>query len=170
MNNSTESIDETIEDEVQETGSLNHSIAQTQIAGLLFSDDRFRTMVELSLDASQIDLNQFGLKTKEELKPDVCLYPNTIIFNEVGDILRMSDMPLLTIEVISPKQGLDDIINKFKAYFALQIKSCWLVIPPIKSITVYSQINNFKPYDVKHDPEVIDEVLDIRLPLEKIFR
>ncbi|MDM8558364.1 hypothetical protein [Candidatus Parabeggiatoa sp. HSG14] len=84
-------IDEKIEGEVQEMGSLNHSIAQTQIAGLLLNDERFRAMVELSLDASQTDLSEFGLKTKEELKPDVCLYPNTVGFSEVGDILKMSD-------------------------------------------------------------------------------
>jgi len=51
------------EEEYQEMGSLNHSIVQAQITGLLYPDERFRVMVELSLDASQIDLSQFGLKS-----------------------------------------------------------------------------------------------------------
>jgi Uma2 family endonuclease len=70
--------------------------------------------IELSLEVSQIDLSQFGLKAKEELKPDICLYPKT---EKSGfrkrDILKMSDMPLLAIEIISPKQGIDDILTKF---------------------------------------------------------
>jgi Uma2 family endonuclease len=125
-------------------------------------------MPELSLDASQIDLSQFGLKTKEELKPDICLYPNNVWYSESTDILKMLEMPLSVIEIISPKQGIDDILTKFKAYFALCVKSCWLVMPAIRSITVYSAIDQFIPFDMK-DTEVIDENLDIRLPIQKVF-
>ncbi len=127
-------------------------------------------MVELSLDISQTDLSQFGLRSKEELKPDISVYPDTVKFSEAGDILRMSEMPLLVVEVISPKQGLDDIVNKFKAYFSLGVTSCWLVIPTIKSVTVYSRLDNFKLFDTGHDTEVIDETLDIHMPLDKIFK
>lgn len=150
-------------------GSLNHSIVQTQIATLLAGDERFRVLVELSLDVSQLDMSPFGLKTKDEMIPDVCLYPNTVKFNPVGDILKMPTMPLLAIEVVSPRQGLDDIVNKFKVYFALGIKSCWLVTPTIQVVTVYSQLDNFKTFDTRHENEILDEVLDIRLPLPKIF-
>jgi hypothetical protein len=47
-------MDELIElknnEEYQEMGSLNHSIVQAQITGLLYPDKRFRVMIELSLD------------------------------------------------------------------------------------------------------------------------
>jgi Uma2 family endonuclease len=156
----------------QDVGSLNHSIAQARLTTLLSTgnEDRFTVMVELSLDASQIEnISQFGIKAKEELKPDICLYPNSVWFSEPTDILRMLEMPLLVIEVISPKQGFDDILAKFTAYFALGVKSCWLVMPAVKSIAVYSQPNDFKNFDM-NDSEVIDEVIDIHLPLQKIFR
>jgi Uma2 family endonuclease len=155
------------EKESQDVGSLNHSIVQTQVAALLIGDQRFRSIVQLSLDTT--DLSQFNLKAKDELVPDVCVYPNTVKFIHVGDILKMPEMPLLAIEVVSPKQGLDEIINKFKAYFALGVKSCWLAIPTVESITVYSGPTNFKLFDVKRDTEVVDEVLDIHLPLQPIF-
>ncbi|HDN26940.1 MAG TPA: Uma2 family endonuclease [Thioploca sp.] len=156
------------EEEYQEMGSLNHSIVQAQITGLLYPDERFRVMVELSLDASQIDLSQFGLKTKDELKPDVCIYPRSVGLSEPTDILKMLDMPLLAIEVVSPKQGLDDILAKFKAYFAVGIQSCWLAVPAIKSIAVYSQPIRFKAFNM-NDTDIIDEVLDIHLPIQKVF-
>jgi Uma2 family endonuclease len=154
---------------LQDMNSLNHSIVQTQIAGLLLNDKRFRVMVELSLDISQIDLSQFDLSAKEQLKPDICIYyKDKIQPNKSRDILKMPNMPLLIIEILSPQQGINDILTKFQAYFALNVKSCWLVIPANESITVYSTLDNLKLFDIG-DVEVIDEVINIRLPIHQIF-
>ena len=54
---------ELAEPEYQKMGSLNHSIVQARLTGLLFNDERFTLAVELSLDVTQIDLSQFGLRT-----------------------------------------------------------------------------------------------------------
>ena len=43
-----------VDDEVSNMGSLNHSLTAGRIAGLLFNDDRFEVMPELSLDGSRI--------------------------------------------------------------------------------------------------------------------
>jgi Uma2 family endonuclease len=75
-------------------------------------------------------------------------------------------MPILAIEVLSPKQGTYEILEKFKVYFELGVQSCWLVYPEAEAITVYSSINNRKLFG---NGEVIDEVLDIRLPHHDIF-
>ncbi|RKZ42375.1 MAG: hypothetical protein DRQ49_02020 [Gammaproteobacteria bacterium] len=152
----------------QQMGSLNHSIAQARLTSLLSNDERFTPAIELGLDISQLDLSQFAIKAKDELKPDLCCYPNSVGLVS-DDVLKMSDMPLLVVEILSPKQTIDDILSKFKAYFALGIKSCWLVMPAIKSIAVYLQFENFKTFGT-NDTELVDDVLDIRLPLKKIFR
>ncbi len=152
----------------QKMSSVNHSFVQTRIAGLLFNDERFTPFVELSLDASQIDLSQFGLKTKAELIPDVCLYEGRLRFNPSNDILKRADMPLLAVEILSPRQGIDEILGKFKAYFALSVKSCWLIIPPNQSITVYSTAEQFKTFGT-NDTEVNDDKLDIRLSIARLF-
>jgi Uma2 family endonuclease len=111
--------------EEKKMGSWNHSVTQSRVASLFSNDERFIVPVELSLDVSQIDLSQFGLKVKEELIPDVCLYPKDVPHPKRGDdILKMLDMPLLVTEVLLPKQSIDDIIAQFKAYFALGVKSC----------------------------------------------
>jgi Uma2 family endonuclease len=156
------------EEELKEVGSINHSIVQAKMAGMLLNDERFTPAVELSLDASQIDLSQFGLKTKEELKPDISLYQGRRELCNPDDILKMTEMPLLAIEVLSPKQTIDELLVKFKAYFALGVKSCWLVTPAIRAIAVYSQPNQFKTFGM-NDTEVIDEVMDIQLPVQKVF-
>jgi Uma2 family endonuclease len=160
---------ELIEEEHQNMGSLNHSIAQARLVNQLSYDDKFTPAVELSLEASQLDLSQFGLKASAELKPDLCLYLNNVGYSKPRDILKMSEMPLLAIEIQIPTQSVDSLIAKIQAYFALGIQSCWLVMPTLESIIVYASITDFKHFDPKRDTEVIDEVLNIRMPLKKIF-
>ncbi|EDN66253.1 protein containing DUF820 [Beggiatoa sp. PS] len=126
-------------------------------------------MPELSLDVTQIDLNQFGLKSKDELKPDVCVYTTPPETEPPDDMLKTTQMPDLAIEILSPSQTISELINKLKAYFALNIKSCWLVIPSITIITVYSQLREYKTFDL-NDTELVDEVMDIHLPIQKVFK
>jgi len=86
-------------------------------------------------DSSQIDLSQFAFKAKDELIPDISVYlelPEESEDELEQDILKMTQMPELVIEVLSPKQAITEILSKFKAYFTLGIKSCWLVIPSVK--------------------------------------
>jgi len=160
--------DEILEDEDSNMGSINHSIAQVRIASLLNNDARFTVMTELSLDISQHDFSQYGIKAKDEIKPDICLYPNTIDWQDI-DILKMKEMPLLAIEILSPSQSLETLKNKVYAYFALGVKSCWLAIPSIEAIDIYSKPKQHRTFTI-NDTKVIDEILEIHLPIQKVFR
>ena len=165
-------FDEFIEDEEADMGSLNHGLAQGQLITLLSNDERLTVIPELSLDASTIDLSQFSLKAKDELVPDVCVYtgpppaPNEEIED---DLLKVSQMPHLAIEILSPSQSVSFLARKIKALFALGVKSCWLVVPTLTQISVYSQPKSYKTFDL-NDTELVDEVMDIHLPIQKVFR
>jgi Uma2 family endonuclease len=161
---------ETIETEVEveeseEMGSFNHAYVQIRLGILLDRLGKYTPVGELSLDVSSIDLSKFDLRIKEEIKPDLCLYPKRGIIRP-SDILRMKEMPLLAIEVLSPRQGIYDIIEKFKVYFALGIPSCWLVEPILSTVTVYSAMDNYHTFS---SGEIVDERLGIRLPIQEIF-
>jgi len=158
----------TTESEVEKSvnmGSYNHSYIQANLIWLLKNIGKYAVLTELSLDISNVDLSQFSIKTKEEIKPDVCIYPKRGL-SRPDDILKMSEMPLLVIEILSPKQGTYDILQKFKVYFALGIKSCWLVEPAIEVVTVYPSIDKRKNFI---NDKVLDEVLDISLSIPDIF-
>ncbi|RKZ88879.1 MAG: hypothetical protein DRR19_12065 [Candidatus Parabeggiatoa sp. nov. 1] len=159
-------------------GSLYHSVTQTHLANLLFNDERFVVLVELSLDTGQIDLSQFGLKTKTEMKPDLCVYKRqaepkltkpTLPKRLNTDVLRMPKNPILVIELLAPSQSVNELMMKFDAYFALGIQSCWLVMPSLEEVKIYSQQGSYKTFDTQRDTEVTDEVLDIHLPIQNIF-
>jgi Uma2 family endonuclease len=168
--------EEVLEEENGNMPSKKHSLAQTNLTVLFGNDNRFTTFVELSLDATSIDLSQFGLKAKDELIPDVCVYiepPSDQYDDELDDDeVRVKKMPDLAIEVLSPRQAISDLLSKIKAYFSLGVKSCWLVVPSIRVIKLYSQTGSqivTKTFGMENG-EVFDEMMDIRLPIDKVFR
>lgn len=151
------------EQEYDDMGSFNHSMIQGNLAYLLKKSGRYSVAVELSLDASAIDLSEFSVR--DELKPDVCIYPKRPL-SMPYDILKMTEMPPLIIEVLSPRQGILTIIEKFGAYFALGVQSCWLVEPLTQTVHVYHSTADRTTFT---EGDVIDPLMDIRLPMSEIF-
>ncbi len=133
-------------------GSRNHSYLQTILGAELLKLEKFTVYTELSLDING-----------KEYKPDLALYPleqQPLDFLE--DELRMTDMPLCAIEILSPRQFMESITDKFKVYFAAGIQSCWLVIPTTRMVLVYHDMQNIKPFNAG---KIVDEALSIELPL-----
>ncbi|OQW86600.1 MAG: hypothetical protein BWK78_09915 [Thiotrichaceae bacterium IS1] len=152
-------------------GSQNHSILQARLAGLLLSDERYTVATKLSLDVQNMSISDWFKEAKNELKPDICLYSTDSDFDFIDtrvedDILRRTEMPVLAVEILSPTDKIAVIVAKIRAYLKIGVKSCWLVAPDLKTITVYSSdTNTFGMQSV----EVVDNNLDIRLPMQKIF-
>ena len=135
-------------------GSYFHSMVQAKLAYLLANLNKFNVFTELSLE---ID--------KSEYKPDVCLYPK-VKKKVIKDITKMTELPLLAIEILSPSQYNQDLIDKIEIYFAAGIKSCWIVLPTAKAISVYSSLENFKTFA---EGNLIDNIIGIELPINEIF-
>ena len=154
-------IDET--EAVDDVGSYNHSIIQANLAFLLKRLGKYSVFTELSLDISQFELHKF--KYKDEIKPDVCVYPKRGL-SRPFDIMKMSEMPLLAIEILSPRQGAQEILEKFAVYFGIGVQACWLIDPTTAIVAVYAALDQHKTFSIG---EVIDETLDIRLPLAEVF-
>lgn len=109
-------------------------MVQANPAYLLKAMGGYTVFIELSLDVSHLDRERY--QVKDELVPDVALYPKRP-FSLPRDILRMTEMPLRVVEILSPRQGTAGILEKFEAYFALGIPSCWLVDPLTQTVHVY---------------------------------
>jgi Uma2 family endonuclease len=136
------------------TASFNHSYVQFSVARLLYSLGAYTVLTDLSIDVRGV-----------EYRPDVCVYPQRRM-NPAHDIIKMTEPPLLVVEVLSPTQGVQEILDKFRLYFEAGVRSCWLVYPAAVTVVVYASSDDFRSFS---SGEVIDETLDIRLPLHELF-
>jgi len=110
--------------------------------------------------------SELALQLEKDYVADVCIYPKRKIHFAAGDIIKVTEAPLMVVEILSPTQGTQEILEKFTAYFQAGIQSCWLVIPVAQSVTVYSSMEQAQTFT---QGEVVDTVLDIRIPVEEIF-
>lgn len=137
--------------------SFNHGSIQANLIVLLGTHykKRYRTVSELSLNLSDWPS-----------VPDISLYQR-VPLDLQNDVVATTEPPLCAIEIISPSQSLSELTAKARQYFAHGVKSCWLVLPPLGNIYVYSSPGKyqiFRDYETLHDT-----VLDIEIPLEEVF-
>ncbi len=136
------------------TPSKNHGRLQGKIIYELAKLEKYEIFGEVTLSIEEKDY-----------VPDISIF-SKLSSNWLEDEIKMVEMPLGAIEILSPTQGTQEIIEKFKTYFKAGIKSCWLVIPPLRSIAI-----SFESQDLQIFSTGIlkDEILDIQLPLPSIF-
>lgn len=137
--------------------SKNHSRLESRLSFLMTRDyeNTYDTFVELSLELST------GKAT-----PDLCLFkPEPPDWLE--DEIRVKNTPLGVIEIVSPKQSTQDLVDKLDTYFGAGVQSCWIVIPTFKMINIFHAKHEYKTYMTG---ELFDEKLGIRLNLEEVFK
>jgi len=137
--------------------SKNHGFVQMKLGLELMSryEDRFWF-------ASEVNIEVGG----RVLVPDVVIYGN-ITTDMSHDEIVMSELPLTTIEILSPRQALDDLIDKAMAYLEAGVKSCWIVSPKSMGLFLYSP----EGHRYFQSPETVtDPATGIELPLAPLFR
>lgn len=157
--------EEVAPEEWAEMGSFNHSYLQTKLAVLLFALEEYTALTELSLDVSRLNDETLQARYKDSIKPGVSVYSRRTL-DVTEDVLKMAEMPLCAIEILSTMQGVQSLIDKVHVYFALGVRSCWIVYPYNRSITVYTSPKTFISYSTG---DVVDDVLALHLPLAEIF-
>ncbi|MBC8110798.1 MAG: Uma2 family endonuclease [Verrucomicrobia bacterium] len=99
--------------------------------------------------------------------PDLVVYPAQPVDFTMEIPAKQTTPPFITIEIQSPSQSLDEMVDKANIYFAFGVKSCWIVQPRIKAILVFSRPDHYQFFhfdDVLKDPN-----FNITLNLTNIF-
>ncbi len=108
--------------------SLNHSYICSRILRQLFALDNIEVLTELTIDI------------ENGLTPDISVYPAQAIQpNFSRDMIRFPILPILAIEVISPRQAIQDILEKAEKMVHAGVKAVWAVEPYTKAIFVVDQ-------------------------------
>jgi len=104
-----------------------HALVQMRLmAALLRFADRYDILPELSLEL-----------VGNHLTPDICVMPKSPA-DWSKDSIRVTEPPLLAIEIVSPKQPLSDVIDKKEEYFTGGVAAFWLVVPQLQELVVFA--------------------------------
>jgi len=134
--------------------SYNHSYLAYRIAKLLDQEDKFNFHIEMTLDINGVDYI-----------PDIAIYQRKKI-DFLHDKIKSDERPLLVVEILSPKQAVNEVTEKIEIYLNAGIKSCWLVIPPTKTIIIFDDINHPISYSTGI---VMNSSLEIGIAVDDIF-
>ena len=110
-----------------EMPSLNHSYICAQIMRQLLQNESLQPLPELTLDIENGLTPDISVFQKEKIKP-----------NFFEDILRVKDLPILAIEVISSSQSIQELLEKAKFLVKAGVQTVWTVEPYGRSIFVVS--------------------------------
>ena len=106
--------------------SYNHGIIQANLTVEFSKHLEYRVVSELDLELDG-----------RRLTPDLSIYVREPL-DVRHDIIRRTDPPLVTVEILSPMQGTYPVMEKVAFYLKSGVKTCWLVNPPTRTITIYS--------------------------------
>ena len=138
--------------------SKNHSAIQTLLCATLVYKYRnqYQIFSELSLTMPDV----------KPAVPDICIFPKAKL-DLLNDEIKVSDVPITVIEILSPKQGIEDIKNKFfEIYFPAGVQSAWLIIPPLRSVHIFTPDRKFTNY---YAGKLEDKACKIELELDDFF-
>ncbi len=102
----------------------------------------------------------------DRLTPDISIYPRRRR-NWNHDDIRMTVMPKLVVEIISPTQSWQETVDKLERYFAHGVKSAWVVQPGPNLIAIYQ--STAEPPIIITQGEAKDPVFGLTAHLEQIF-
>ncbi len=137
--------------------SRNHALVQScMTVAFMRYDDKLSILPEFSLE---LDGQPFV--------PDISVYRRLQDVSALHDEIKGTEPPLLAVEILSPTQPLDDLVQKAEAYLEAGVEACWLVQPSLQNITVFLPGQRPLTYTAG---EVSDPGTGITVQLEEVFR
>lgn len=136
--------------------SYNQSIAQMNIGSELRQRYRKTHSIHSELSLKLGDL---------PVTPDISVYAKRPV-DWSKDIAKVTEPPLLAIEISSATQSTQELVDKIYAMLRAGVKACWLVQTPIQAVAVF--VSGEKPKTFT-EGEVADGLTGISLPIESIF-
>jgi len=151
-----EKIEEISEEKTEEIAhkmpTLNHSYICSQIMRQLLPNEQIEVLPELTLAIGNGLTPDISIYPKEQIKPDFW-----------NDITRFEQPPLVAIEVVSPSQNIQDLLEKARLLTNSGAKTVWTIEPFSHSIWVTTE----KETRLFHNTIIESE--GIKVDFQKIF-
>jgi Uma2 family endonuclease len=118
-------IDFSSPDHCEPMPSLNHSYICVEILKQLLTNPEIQPLPELTLDIGHGLTPDISVFLKHQIKP-----------NFLKDIVKLKEMPILAIEIISPRQNIQDVLDKALLLTQANVKAVWGIEPYGRTIFV----------------------------------
>ncbi|WP_020604294.1 Uma2 family endonuclease [Spirosoma spitsbergense] len=137
------------------TPSKNHSIIQSNLLVALATNygKQYRFLSEISLETPRF-------------VPDIGIFP-PMRFDPLHDQTKLNQVPVGVIEIISPSQTQEELVEKARQYFAAGVQSYWLVNPIFSIVHI---MHSPDTYQNVIEGTLTDEKLGISLEMSELFR
>ncbi len=137
--------------------SKNHGKIQARISQQVLNqyEEQFDVISELSLQVPNLPS-----------VPDVSIFP-VEPSNWLDDEVKVSEIPLTVVEILSPSQTVTELTEKAKSYFATGVASYWLVQPTFRSVVILQPNADELVF---HNDILTDPTNGITIDLKKVFR
>lgn len=134
--------------------SFNHAAIQINLGAELARERTFRICSELTLEFEG-----------KPYTPDLSVYPRQDL-DLRHDVIRRTDPPLFVVEIFSPRQGYQDVMEKIDVYFRHGVKGCWIVSPPLHTISI---LRPDGPTNTFHSGDIKDPVTGLTVNVDAVF-
>lgn len=134
--------------------SRNHSIVEMSLGIELAKHRDYRVMSELSLELNG-----------RPFTPDLSVYPRQPV-DFRHDQVQLTEPPVSVVEILSPNQGTLAVMEEVEAYLQSGVRSCWVVNPPQRAITVYTPDGGLKTFG---EGQVTDPATGLTADLAAVF-
>ncbi len=138
-------------------GKKTHAYIQSVLMRLLFGLSELKDYLILP------ELNVLcNINHQDRIVPDIAIVPKKAQYRD-GDLL---DPPVLAIEIISPGQSFDDLLDKCERLCVSGTPTCWIMLPAKRQAWIYSSDGILRRSGVLHFdlPTAV-----IRLRVEDVF-
>ena len=150
-------LEEAIDAQDEKMSSRNHSDLQTRLGFLFMLAYRQQYSIYTELD--------FAFASGKT-RPDLCIM-NRHKANWLEDEIVVNEVPITTIEILSPEQSLNSLTDRiYEKHFPAGVKTVWLVVPTVQTVSIllpdHKQVNFAQGI-------ITDPVTGIQLKLSDIF-
>jgi Uma2 family endonuclease len=149
---------------VSPSPSRSHASIVFALAYLLETHLRQHHLGQLYLDTDVI----FSRNTAR--RPDIAYFPNPTLALMTQD--RLTAVPTLCVEVLSPSNEDDDRINKFHLYQSSGVAHYWIVDPAARTLQAYTLVDGvFQAAGLGRDGDIVRfaPFPDLAIPLADLW-
>lgn len=146
---------------------VRESILANMVLRLL---DAWCTSRKAGLAVSEV-LFQLDAEGNLQRKPDVAFLSKRQLagMTEVPDVPAWPISPTLAVEVVSPTNTMNEIVDKICDYFAHGVERVWIVLPKRKLVQVYdgpSSVRSLTTGEILKDDVILP---GLEIPLDDLF-